>query len=235
MSGPRSFDTAAEAAAFIRGVSALPHPTTPLVRALRRELSGRLRGVDAETVHRFARALVEDAPSLRWAACEAIAAHRPAYALLDRTRLERLGAGMDSWHAVDGFARTLSGPAWRDGLIDTATVHAWARSADRWWRRAALVSTVALNVRTHGGRGDAPRTLAVCGMLAEDRDDMVVKALSWALRALVVHDAERVDGFLRRHERVLAARAVREVRNKLETGRKNPRRSARGSIHRPIG
>ena len=222
MSRSRPLDTAAEVAAFVRGVSALPHPTTPLVRALRRELSARLRGVDAGSVHRFALALVQEAPSLRWTACEAIAGHRPAYALLDRTRLEGLGAGMDSWHAVDGFARTLSGPAWRDGLIDTDTVHAWARSPDRWWRRAALVSTVALNVRTHGGRGDAARTLAVCGMLADDHDDMVVKALSWALRALVVHDGDRVAAFLRRHEGILAARVVREVRNKLETGRKNP-------------
>ncbi len=117
---------------------------------------------------------------------------------------------------------TLSGPAWRDGLIDTGTVHARAASPDRWWRRAALVSTVALNVRSHGGGGDAARTLAVCEMLVDDRDDMVVKALSWALRELVVHEGERVDAFPRRHERTLAARVLREVRNKLETGRKHP-------------
>jgi hypothetical protein len=48
------------------------------------------------------------------------------------------------------------------------------------------VSTVALNVRSRGGSGDVPRTLAVCRFLVADPDDMAVKALSWALRELVV-------------------------------------------------
>jgi 3-methyladenine DNA glycosylase AlkD len=59
-------------------------------------------------------------------------------------------------------------------------------------------------------------------MLMADRDDMVVKALSWALRELVVHDAAAVHRFLATHDDVLAARVKREVRNKLETGLKNP-------------
>ncbi len=100
----------------------------------------------------------------------------------------------------------------------------WARAPDRCWRRAALVSTVALNVRSRGGRGDVPRTPAVCRLLVNDHDDMVVKALSWALRELVVHDTRAVDAFLKEHANILAARVKREVRNKLTTGLKNPRR-----------
>ena len=53
---------------------------------------------------------------------------------------------------------------------------------------------------------------------------MVIKALSWALRALVVHDAGAVRQFLADHEDRLAARVKREVRHKLTTGLKNPRR-----------
>ncbi len=68
-----------------------------------------------------------------------------------------------------------------------------------------------------------PRTLEVCRMLANDHDDMVAKALSWALRELVRHDAGAVQAFLLEHEHVLAARVRREVRNKLTTGLKNPR------------
>jgi 3-methyladenine DNA glycosylase AlkD len=86
-----------------------------------------------------------------------------------------------------------------------------------------LVSTVALNVRSHGGQGDVPRTLAVCRLLVDARDDMVVKALSWALRELVVHDPEAVRGFLEEYGERLAARVKREVRNKLATGLKNPK------------
>jgi 3-methyladenine DNA glycosylase AlkD len=124
---------------------------------------------------------------------------------------------------VDAFARTLSGPAWLHGQISNEVIQRWARSEDLWWRRAALVSTVALNTRTHGGYGDTPRTLAVCRMLADDHQDMVVKALSWALRSLVVHDPQAVRDFLGQYETVLAGRVKREVNNQLDTGLKNPK------------
>jgi 3-methyladenine DNA glycosylase AlkD len=52
---------------------------------------------------------------------------------------------------------------------------------------------------------------------------MVVKALSWALRELVVHDPDAVKVFLKEHEDVLASRVKYEVGNKLRTGLKNPR------------
>jgi 3-methyladenine DNA glycosylase AlkD len=55
-----------------------------------------------------------------------------------------------------------------------------------------------------------------------DNDDTVVKAMSWALRELVVHDADAVEAFVREHEAVLAAQVKREVRNKLATWLKNP-------------
>jgi 3-methyladenine DNA glycosylase AlkD len=62
-------------------------------------------------------------------------------------------------------------------------------------------------------------------MLAADRDDMVVKALSWALRSLVRHEPTLVRTFLTRHGDVLAARVRREVKAKLETGLKSGRRA----------
>ena len=158
----------------------------------------------------------------RWVAYEVIANHEESYRQLDDGVVEQLGSGIDSWHTVDAFARILAGPAWRDGLICDETIFRWARSTDRWWRRAALVSTVALNVRSHGGTGDAERTLKVCRMLVADSDDMVAKALSWALRELVVHDAGSVVRFLDEHDDKLASRVKREVRRKLETGLKAP-------------
>jgi 3-methyladenine DNA glycosylase AlkD len=156
-----------------------------------------------------------------------ILAHRGAFALLGERELEELGQGLDSWWSVDSFARTLSGPAWRDGLIADGVILRWARSQDKWWRRAALVSTVALNVRSRGGRGDVPRTLKVCRLLVDDDEDMVEKALSWALRELVVHDARAVRDFIAEHEAKLGSRVKREVDNKLRTGLKSPGRRAK--------
>ena len=56
---------------------------------------------------------------------------------------------------------------------------------------------------------------------------MIVKALSWALRSLVPWDAPAVERFLEVHDRDLAARVKREVRHKLRTGLKTPRRIPR--------
>ncbi len=51
--------------------------------------------------------------------------------------------------------------------------------------------------------------------------------MSWALRELVVHDAEAVRAFLAEYDAILAARVKREVQHKLQTGLKPPRRKSR--------
>ena len=83
---------------------------------------------------------------------------------------------------------------------------------------------MALNMRSQGDKGDVARTLTICGLLVSDHEDMVAKAMSWALRELVVHDAEAVGEFLTEHVAELSARVKREVRNKLTTGLKKPYR-----------
>ena len=147
--------------------------------------------------------------------------NRQVWPLLDTRTVEMLGKGVDNWGTVDGFACLVSGQAWREGRIRDRTVAKWARSKDRWWRRAALVSTTALNSKAKGGSGDTPRTLEICAMLVADHDDMVVKAMSWALRELVKPDRAAVTGFLETHDLSLHSRVKREVRNVLETGLKN--------------
>lgn len=211
------------AAAIDAEIRTLAVRNTPAVRAIRRTYSRALESAEPEFVLAVAEALL-DAYGHRSAACELVAAHQEAFRKIGPKEIEAFGRGMASWGAVDTFARTLAGPTWLAGQLPEAVIHRWARSTDRWWRRAALVSTVALNVRSQGGLGDTKRTLAVCQMLAADLDDMVVKALSWALRELVPHDPRAVQAFLTEHDAVLAARVKREVRSKLATGLKNPNR-----------
>lgn len=214
-------NVAALAAAIDRDVKASPVPNTPTLRAIRAKYSRALKPASPDFVLRLARTLLET-DAYRWMAYEFIRDHRPAFESLRETDVEDLGRGINSWWTVDAFARTLSGPAWLRGQVSDRLMLKWAHSPDPWWRRAALVSTVALNVRSQGGKGDVPRTLRVCRTLAKDREDMVIKALSWALRELVVHDPKAVRQFLVEHDRVLAARVKREVKNKLRTGLKNP-------------
>jgi 3-methyladenine DNA glycosylase AlkD len=219
---PETQDAKAIATEIDAQIQALPKQNTPNVRAVRRRYSKRLETASPEFVLALAREWLAHYTH-RWVAYELVRYHKGAFASLDAADLEELGQGIDSWWSVDAFASVLSGPAWLNGQISDQVIHRWARSEDRWWRRAALVSTVALNNRSHGGHGDAPRTLAVCRMLVDDYDDMLVKAMSWALRALVPHDPDAVRDFLNEYDDVLAARVKREVRNKLDTGLKTPR------------
>jgi 3-methyladenine DNA glycosylase AlkD len=219
LEGLAAAEVAAQMAAEIR---ALPRRNTPSVRTVRRAYSRLLRPADPALVLETARVLLNEYGH-RSVAYELIAAHPGAFAQLGEAELEYWGQGINSWRTVDEFGRTLSGPAWLRGQVSDDLFRRWARMDDLWWRRAALVSTVALNIRVDGGYGDAPRTLTVCRMLVDDYEDMVVKALSWALRALTVHEPEAVRSFLAEFEPVLAARVKREVRNKLATGLKNPK------------
>jgi len=203
-------------------VEAMPVRNAPALRALRREYSKRTRALPAADVVRIAAALLTHRRVHRFVADELIASRADALSTLDRRLLERLGSGISSWDQVDCFACYLSGPAWREGQVGDVTIERWARSKDRWWRRAALVSTVPLNLKARGGHGDARRTLQICSLLLDDRDDMVVKALSWALRALAARDRDAVRRFVQKNQERLAALVIREVRNKLATGRKNP-------------
>jgi 3-methyladenine DNA glycosylase AlkD len=219
---PQAIDVGAIAAEIDAAVRALPARNTPNERKVRRRYSKRLADAPAAQMVELAHVLRE-AYGQRWLGLELLRYHRAGFASLGPQEVEALGQGIDSWSAVDTFARTIAGPAWLRGQVPDALIHRWAHSEDRWWRRAALVSTVALNVRSRGGTGDVPRTLAVCRLLVDDHDDMVVKAMSWALRELVTHDPDAVWAFLEETEGRLAARARREVRNKLTTGLKNPR------------
>jgi 3-methyladenine DNA glycosylase AlkD len=208
-----------------RRVAALRPANVPNLRVLRRELSKHLADAGPQTVLALADRLLQSGDLReRFLAYELAGHHAATLAGLGEKELLRLGRGLDSWGAVDCFACYLSGRAWRAGQVSDAVIRRWARSPDRWWRRAALVSTVPLNNRTQGGRGDPERTLRICAMLVRDRDDMVVKALSWSLRELAKRDAAAVRHFVAEHQGELARRVLREVGNKLASGLKNPRR-----------
>jgi len=225
MPAPTRIESAEELAREIATeIRSLPSLRTERVRDVRREYSKRLAKAPAAFVIDVALGLLDAREVHRFVAYELIKHHAAAAASLREKHLERFGRGLDEWSEVDCFACYLAGPAWREHQISDKVIHRWARSKDRWWRRAALVTTVPLNSKAQGGQGDVERTLEVCRLLVSDRDDMVVKAMSWALRELLKRDSKSVRQFLDEHRDVIAARVIREVSNKLSTGLKNPKR-----------
>jgi 3-methyladenine DNA glycosylase AlkD len=189
------------------------------LRAVRRRWTKALTDASAGDVLRLAGSVEP-----RFIGYELVLHHAAALAAVDRPIAVRLAGPLTNWGEVDAFGSLLAGPAWLHGRLTDDDVVGWARSTDRWWRRAALVATTVLNTRSRGGHGDSRRTVLVCDEVVDDRDDMVVKGLSWALRSLTWHDPHAVRGFLQDHGPRVAARVRREVDNKLTTGLKSPRR-----------
>jgi 3-methyladenine DNA glycosylase AlkD len=150
---------------------------TPVLRATRKSISRRIISWDRHLIIEAALALISRNQVHRFIPYELVQNHPTAMAGITGSEVERLGQGMASWQEVDCFGCFISGPAWAAGRISDVKVKAWARSTDRWRRRAALVSTLALNGRSLA-QNSTERTLEVCRLLIADRDDMVVKAMS---------------------------------------------------------
>lgn len=189
-----------------------------------------------EAVIDIAKALWETAPSF-WNQSFLLHLHPTALQRIRVRDLETMGDLADTWGKVDQFC-SMTNTLWRLGWLSDARLRKWAVSENRWWRRIALVTMVIkppknttqrkLLIKTHGRHHDPKRVLPICEMLVSDRDDMVVKAMSWVLRDVSKAHPKVIRDFLKKHEDVLAARVLREVRNKLEYGVKNPKKG----IHR---
>jgi 3-methyladenine DNA glycosylase AlkD len=148
----------------------LKAPSTAAVRTIRREFSHRVANATPENIiHLALHLLQESSDLLRFFSYELVSKHRLASEQLTPDDLLNLGKGLNSWSSVDCFAMYLSGLMWVRGRLSDKTILTWARSEDRWWRRTALVSTVALS--RGGDPGDVPRVAHICTVLVADRDD----------------------------------------------------------------
>jgi len=201
--------------------AALPNGNVATLRAARKDIPKQIVDLKGKEVIDLAKLLIRRHHVANFVAYELIQHHKEAARSLNAKELDDLAQDLDSWWTVDAFACYLSGVAWREGQVTDKFIHKWARSKNVWLRRAALVSTVALNNKARGGTGDAEKTLAVCELLIDDRADMAVKSLSWALRELAKRDPASVKKFVKDNEENLAPRVRREVNNKLTVGIKN--------------
>ena len=195
--------------------------TVPNIRPIVKDLNEKFKKEEAREVVDFAKQLnatrIFEAQQIAY---EVLDKHKAARRSLMLEEIFELGEGIDNWVSVDCFAGYIAGPSWREGQISDEVIKGWAKSENKWWRRAAVVCTVALNQKARGGEGDPEKTLKICSLVADDQEDMVAKSLSWALRELAKRDSKPVVEFVNKNESVLPKRVVREVRRKIETGRK---------------
>jgi hypothetical protein len=108
------------------------------VRNVRRKYSWKLKQENPERLLVVVTALVcSGAWDDRLVGFELLLSHSGAFRKLNDELVEQLADGLADWGSVDLFGVTISGPAWREGLVSDTRISAWARSSDRWRRRLA--------------------------------------------------------------------------------------------------
>ncbi len=120
--------------------------------------------------------------------------------------LDRIG----SWADHDALVHYLIAPMIASKTSRAQRVFVWARSRNRWRRRAACVALIQRPRRNMF----LPQIIRLSNMLLRDEDDMVQKGLGWLLRETVKHNAGKAVPYLREIRR-RAARLV--LRTACET------------------
>jgi 3-methyladenine DNA glycosylase AlkD len=142
---------------------------------------------------------------------------------LDWAHFDRWRPRLDDWEPTDGLASWVLAP-WLMADREARLPHLRALIADEhlWSRRLALVATVPINRKPDGGT-IPDLTLDLVERVKHERERMITKAVSWALRELTKTHPRRVEAYLAQNLDALAAPVVREVENKLRTGLKSGR------------
>ena len=103
---------------------------------------------------------------------------------------------ISSWAEHDGLVYYVLGPMIALDLQRAEPIYRWAKSKNRWRRRAAAVSLI------RAMRDEATRKRAfshvrkVTSLLLADRDDMVQKGLGWLLRESAKSDPKLMVPYL---------------------------------------
>jgi 3-methyladenine DNA glycosylase AlkD len=196
--------------------------TVPNLKIALKELSKQTRPFkNHEKLDLIKQLIDEDIFELQQIAFEYLQTEKNLYKTLTEDFIESIEKNLDNWLSVDYFGAIVVGCAWRENLISTEKVKRYLTSMDFWIRRIAIVATVSLNQKARGGHGDSKRTIEICKLVVDDHNEMIVKALSWALRELAKIDDESVIDFIDEYKNRLHKKVLREVENKLETGLKN--------------
>ncbi len=110
---------------------------------------------------------------------------------------------ISSWADHDGLVHSLISPMVAAKPARAKSVFGWAKSRNRWHRRAACVALI------RGARAKMffPEIVKLSDSLLTDKDDMVQKGLGWLLRETAKFDAQRTVPYLMK----IRARAPRLV------------------------
>jgi 3-methyladenine DNA glycosylase AlkD len=116
---------------------------------------------------------------LRGAAVELLTMHGALLAPADLAFVERLVRESHTWALVDGLAAHVAGSLVERYPTLGRTLDRWARDADFWVRRSAML---ALLIPLRRGGGDFERFSRYADAMLDEREFFIRKAIGWVLR-----------------------------------------------------
>jgi 3-methyladenine DNA glycosylase AlkD len=170
---------------------------TGAVRALARRIHAQQTGIwSIDEAMAFADALIEDRYlEVKGVAIEVLARfHRDFTPLLLAEWKGWLAANHSAnWATTDAICGALIGPLLLRSPAHRERLRAWSRHRNMWVRRAAIVGLIPC-----ARRGEAlDEVYAIARRLHGDREDLIQKAVGWALREAGKTDMARLERYLR--------------------------------------
>ena len=144
----------------------------------------------------FADALIEDRHlEVKGVGIEVVARFHRDFAprLLPRWKGWLAGNHSANWATTDSICGALIGPLLLKHPTHCDNLRAWARHRNMWVRRAAIVGLI--HRARRGESLDAVYDIA--RRLHGDREDLIQKAVGWALREAGKTDMDRLERYLR--------------------------------------
>jgi 3-methyladenine DNA glycosylase AlkD len=124
-------------------------------------------------------------------------------------------AFINNWDLVDLSAHYILGKAIYDGIQEKAILDTLAHSPVLWERRVSIISTFYF---IH--KGNIDDTLRLSKVLLSDKEDLMHKAIGWALREAWKKDAPRVEEFLQENYLHLPRTTLRYAIERMEENKR---------------
>lgn len=121
-----------------------------------------------------------------------------------------------NWAACDTFCNHTMGSFLEMYPIFAKKLRGWAKSKNRWQRRAAVVSLI---VPTRKGEF-LPDIFALAEILLEDPDDMVQKGYGWLLKVASEAHLQKVFSFVMKNKNKMPRTALRYAIEKMPKAKK---------------
>jgi 3-methyladenine DNA glycosylase AlkD len=122
---------------------------------------------------------------------------------------------INNWDLVDLSAHYILGKAIYNGIQSKDILDTLAHSPIIWERRVAIISTFYF-IR----KGNIDDTLRLSRILLSDKEDLMHKAVGWALREAWKKDAPRVEGFLQENYPNIPRTTLRYAIERIEENKR---------------